>query len=255
MFEQTLGWENHRTNRSWAVMIGLTWQVALVSLAVVCPLIWPDSLPKGSWLPDWRKPLTPYHGSVELVAVPAHNTPRGNGPARPFDPTSLYAPRKVPDKVAMVMEAPGGGSMDIGYSGPFIRGMELLGTQAPTLVDRLIRSLPVIDTPAPVVPETKVAPREPLRVGGKVQAAKILKQVLPLYPPLARQARVSGVVRLLGIIAKDGSIERLELVSGHALLARAAFDAVRQWVYRPTLLNGEPVEVIAPIDVIFTLNQ
>ena len=72
---------------------------------------------------------------------------------------------------------------------------------------------------------------------------------------LGRQARVSGTVRLQGIIGKDGSIQQLQVLSGPPLLINAALDAVRQWLYRPTLLNGEPVEVIAPIDVIFRLSQ
>ena len=86
-------------------------------------------------------------------------------------------------------------------------------------------------------------------------AAKLIHRVVPVYPPLARQARVSGVVRLLGVVAKDGTIQKLELVSGHPLLSGAAMEAVRQWIYKPTLLNGQPVEVQAPIDVIFTLSQ
>jgi periplasmic protein TonB len=154
----------------------------------------------------------------------------------------------------MVMEEPGSGGA---YAGPFIAGLESFSSAGPTLVDHLIRTLPAVKTPppTPTVPVAKAEPREPLRVGGQIQAAKILRKVIPVYPLLARQARVSGVVHLVGVIAKDGTIERLELVSGHPLLARAAMDAVRQWVYRPTLLNGEPVEVIAPIDVIFTLNR
>jgi protein TonB len=93
----------------------------------------------------------------------------------------------------------------------------------------------------------------PIRVGGDVQMAKLLRKVIPVYPPLARSARIAGVVHLLGTIAKDGSIQNLQLVSGHPLLARAAIEAVQQWVYKPTSLNGNPVEVIAPIEVDFTL--
>ncbi|MBZ5609349.1 MAG: energy transducer TonB [Acidobacteriia bacterium] len=85
--------------------------------------------------------------------------------------------------------------------------------------------------------------------------AKLVKRVIPEYPPLARSARVSGTVHLVGIIAKDGAIRNLELVSGHPLLTRAALEAVAQWIFKPTLLNGEPVEVIAPIDVNFSLGQ
>jgi protein TonB len=68
-------------------------------------------------------------------------------------------------------------------------------------------------------------------------------------------ARISGSVRFTAIIARDGTIQNLTLVSGHPLLVQAATEAGRQWRYRPTLLNGDPVEVIAPIEVIFTLNQ
>ena len=76
----------------------------------------------------------------------------------------------------------------------------------------------------------------------------------PVYPPLARAARISGAVELTGVIATDGRIRELRVVSGHPLLAKAALEAVRQWVYEPTVLNGEPVEVIAPITVHFQLN-
>jgi periplasmic protein TonB len=75
------------------------------------------------------------------------------------------------------------------------------------------------------------------------------------YPPLAKQARIQGVVRLNAIIGRDGSIQNLQVVSGHPLLAPAAIDAVKRWVYQPTLLNGEPVEVVTVIDVNFTLSQ
>ena len=86
-------------------------------------------------------------------------------------------------------------------------------------------------------------------------AAKIVRKVIPAYPPLARQARVSGTVQLLGVIGKDGTVQQLQVISGHPLLVSAAVEAVKQWLYRPTLLNGEPVEVVAPIDVNFTLAQ
>jgi protein TonB len=95
----------------------------------------------------------------------------------------------------------------------------------------------------------------PLRVGGNVQAARIINRIQPVYPPLARQTRISGTVRLHAVISKDGTIKELEVMSGHPLLQQAALDAVRQWRYQPTLLNGEPVEVDTTIDVIFSLNQ
>jgi protein TonB len=92
-------------------------------------------------------------------------------------------------------------------------------------------------------------------VGGNVQAANLINQVRPVYPPLAKQARISGVVELSAIIGKDGRVQDLKVVRGHPLLVQAALDAVKNWVYRPTLLNGEPVEVSTTIDVNFTLSQ
>jgi protein TonB len=88
-----------------------------------------------------------------------------------------------------------------------------------------------------------------------VMMASIIRQVKPSYPPRARQARISGVVRFSATISKTGTIENLTLLSGHPLLVQAAQDAVRQWVYKPTLLNGEAVEVLTTIDVNFTLSQ
>ena len=78
---------------------------------------------------------------------------------------------------------------------------------------------------------------------------------MPVYPPLARQARISGTVRLEAVIAFNGAVQSLRVASGHPLLAQAALDAVRQWVYQPTLLNGEPVEVLTQIDVNFKLAE
>jgi protein TonB len=88
-----------------------------------------------------------------------------------------------------------------------------------------------------------------------VQQANLIRQVRPQYPPLAKAARVQGTVKFEAVIAKDGSIQNLKVVSGPPLLVNAALEAVKQWQYKPTLLNGEPVEVITTIDVNFTLSQ
>lgn len=80
-------------------------------------------------------------------------------------------------------------------------------------------------------------------------------KVQPEYPEAAKMSHVSGTVRLHVIIATDGSVDSLEVVLGDALLASAAIDAVKQWLYKPTLLNGEPIEVDTTIDVIFSLNR
>ena len=88
-----------------------------------------------------------------------------------------------------------------------------------------------------------------------VQHALLVRRVQPSYPILARQAGVEGTVRLHAVIGRDGTIRELEVLSGHPLLVSAARDAVREWRYQPTLLNGEPVEVETYITVVFQLRR
>jgi TonB family protein len=106
---------------------------------------------------------------------------------------------------------------------------------------------------APQEADTAAAQR--IRVGREVQKAKLVQHTEPVYPPLALQARISGVVRLNAVIAKDGTVKKLTIESGHPLLAPAAMQAVKQWVYEPTLLNGQPAEVATQIEVNFSLAQ
>jgi protein TonB len=86
-----------------------------------------------------------------------------------------------------------------------------------------------------------------------VAAGMLLQKTIPVYPPIAKAARVSGTVVLQAVISKSGTIENLKVISGPAMLQGAAQDAVRSWRYRPYLLNGEPVEVETTVNVVFTL--
>src|ERR1700686_2505539 len=99
-----------------------------------------------------------------------------------------------------------------------------------------------------------VAPGK-IRVGGNAAEANLIQKVTPLYPPEAKAARIQGVVRFNATIGKDGSVIDLQLISGHPLFVQPSRDAVMQWVYKPTLLNGNPVEVVTQIDVNFMLSQ
>jgi TonB family protein len=94
-----------------------------------------------------------------------------------------------------------------------------------------------------------------IRVGGNVEAANIVQKVTPIYPAEAKANRVQGSVRFTVVIGKDGRVQSVTLVYGDPVLAQAAKDAVQQWVYKPTLLNGDPVEVMTQVDVNFTLSQ
>ena len=95
----------------------------------------------------------------------------------------------------------------------------------------------------------------PMMQGATVQAAKLINKVQPVYPDVAREERLGGTVRLHAIIATDGSVRILRVVSGRCSLSRAAVDAVRKWRYAPTLINGEPVEADTTIDAIFEIRK
>ena len=110
-------------------------------------------------------------------------------------------------------------------------------------------------TSAPPPPPPPAPGTERIRVGGNVQASKLIQKTTPVYPPLAKQARVQGTVRFSVVIGKDGHVVNVQLVSGHPLLVPAAVEAVKTWVYDTTLLNGLPVEVITQVDVNFTLSN
>jgi TonB family protein len=120
-----------------------------------------------------------------------------------------------------------------------------------TLADEMSRQTAAPGAPA-AAPSGAISR---IKVGGNVQALRIVTKVAPVYPQLAKSARVEGVVHLAAIIGQDGTMQELHSLGGPALLIQAAMDAVKQWVYAPTLLNGEPVAVETTIDVNFTLNQ
>jgi protein TonB len=102
-------------------------------------------------------------------------------------------------------------------------------------------------------PKVKAAAVKKLVISSGVMAGNLILKTQPVYPPIAKAARVSGTVVLQATISKTGAIENLHVVSGPAMLQQSAQDAVRQWRYRPYLLNGEPVEVETTVNVIFTL--
>lgn len=105
--------------------------------------------------------------------------------------------------------------------------------------------------PPPPPPPGSGNPPQRIMIGEQVQQSKLIAQPAPVYPPLAQQARIQGTVRLKVVIAKDGSVSNIEVISGHPLLVPPALDAVRGWRYQTTLLNGNPVEVATTVSVNF----
>jgi protein TonB len=143
------------------------------------------------------------------------------------------------------------------YEGRFFKGDTFRRLFAFVYVDGGFRFLIVPDFDQIAKSAAKRREGEPAKritIGGNVQAARLVKRVPPTYPTVAREEHLAGTVKMHAIIGKDGSVQSLRVFSGKCSLARASVDAVRQWRYQPTLLNGMPVEVDTQIDVIFSLS-
>src|SRR6202008_4084985 len=235
MFEDMVVSSPHptKTNKPWTVVVSMIAQTIFLAILILIPLIYTEALPKtmmATMLTAPPPPPPPPPPPVQTQVV--HVKPQ----VHLMDAGKLVQPKAIPHDIKIIKEdAPDvnagmAGGVPGGVIGGVIGGMG----GAP---------------PPPKPTATRI------RQGGAVQAAKLVNKVQPVYPPLARQTRISGTVRLHALISKTGQVEQLEVISGHPLLVRAAMDAVQQWRYQPTLLNGEPVEVDTTIDVIFSLNQ
>jgi len=245
MFEQSLLLNDSMARKSGAFAASLSAQILFAGVLILMPLAYQEVMPLVKLsIPLVRPVVLPPPVPPELQPrAQSSSLMRTSGPSRPF-----IAPRKPPagpvrqfvdtfDNAPPVLMAENGPShLQLGSGG--IARTDV----APPPTER---------TGPTTAPKPDVAP---VRLTSTILSAQLIKKVVPLYPVLAVRTRVSGTVHLEGILAKDGTIRNLQVLSGHPLLVPAALDAVRQWVYRPTLLNGVPVEVIAPIDVVFTLN-
>jgi len=253
MFEQTFVESVGKTNKTWTVMVSFVGQVVLLIIAVIIPMIYFDALPQTqltSFLvappPPPPPPPPPAAAPVKVVKIIP----------RQFDAGRLMAPKSIPKEIAQIKEEelppPSAGGGVVGGVAGGVGGGAMGG-----VLGGILGAVPNAAPPPPPPPVKKEEPKGPqrIRVGGNVQQAKLVRQPRPVYPPLAKQARIQGVVKLNAIISRDGTIQNLTVLSGHPLLVPAAMEAVKQWVYAPTLLNGEPVEVVTQIDVNFTLSQ
>src|SRR3984893_14121668 len=243
MFEDSLLESGGRlkTNRGLTTTISVIFQVGLIGILVLLPLIFTDALPKQQLMtflvaPPPPPPPPPPPAAVVKV-VKQIQTDIVNG--------ALRTPTKIPQKVQMIKEEEAPPSIaSAGVVGGVPGGIP--GGQMGGVIGGIISSTPV------AVP--KVATPQRVRVSQGVTQGLLVRKIQPNYPPLARQARIQGSVLLQAEISKDGTIENLHLISGHPMLAPAAIEAVKQWKYKPYILNGEPVEVETQITVNFTLS-
>lgn len=256
MFETAVLSYGAPTKRVWATLAGFTGQLILIGVALLAPLMWPQMIPRVAWVmtiasPGPPPPPPPPPG--EHTATAASRRPRTQ-----MDGRQLLLPRVIPIRPLQIDDPP----LEAGGSGPGVvggvEGGEMGGVPGGILRDIMQAGRPVpIRPPDPIKDRASVvtAPVDkPMRIS-QLQPATPIRKVDPIYPPLARQARISGTVELVGVLGIDGRIHELRVVRGHALLIDAAMVAVKQWIFAPTILNGQPVEVQAPIQVTFILNH
>ncbi len=245
MFEELLesSAKRKKTNQGWAVMLSAVIQIFILLILILIPLIYTEALPRAAFAtllvaPPPPPPPPPPVAAQIVKVIPVK---------RLMNAGVLRAPTAIPKNITLIKEEELPPEVsNVGTMGGVPGGVP--GGQAGGVLGGILGG--VVGGPPP----PKEAPKR-IRVGGNVQMARLIARPQPSYPPLARQARIQGTVRLQAIIAKDGSIAQLEVVSGHPLLVQSALDAVRQWRYQPTLLNGDPVEVSTTIDVVFTLSS
>ncbi|HSY90852.1 MAG TPA: energy transducer TonB [Candidatus Binatus sp.] len=241
MFEDSLIESGGRlkTKRGWTSAVSFLIQIGIIGVLVLIPLIFTEALPKGTTLfmlvaPPPPPPPPPAAAMVQHVRVIQTDIVNGE----------LRTPTKIPQKVKMIQEDEAPPAMaTTGVVGGVPGGVP--GGSMGGVIGSVLSSVSV--APPKMATPTRV------RVSSGVSNGLLIRKVNPVYPPLARQARISGTVLLQAQISKDGSIENLQLISGHPMLAPAAIEAVKQWKYKPYLLNGEPVEVDTQVQVNFTL--
>lgn len=228
----------YKGRRSWTTLTSFGLQAVVIGLLLMIPLLTTVGLPASRSVstpvgffrrdpgPPPQTPSNPHHSFVSVVPytgrimapsrIPA-TIAKTDGPATPYEgPTGIYVGRS-------------------GDTGPEI-ALPIIGT----------RIVPTVAAPPTIKREFKTS---------RMLEGSLIRRVQPVYPPLARSARIQGSVVLAAVISKDGTMENLKLISGHPMLVPAAIQAVSQWQYRPYVLNGEAIEVETQITVNFILGN
>jgi len=253
MFEQSTLTSGPPGKRVWNTVLGMTSQTLLVGCAVLAPMIWPQVMKPEQALTTWLPPVPLGHkpkpdSAKQRPAVRATHRLSQVWNGMPI------APKTIPPAAVRFDDPPmdptardavvGGTGSGIGVPGSILPDIVTSATRVP--------EPPVVRTTPHTAPETEVIKR--VAMGGLVHPARLIHKVEPQYPGTARAIRVSGEVALEIVIGVDGRVREVTYKSGSPLLARAAIDAVRQWIYEPTTLNGVPVEIVGLITVKFILN-
>jgi protein TonB len=238
----SLGWtpESHVQRRGATLTVSIVVHVILIAVCIVVPLLMDDMVPEpadavraffvepAAVLPPPPPPPPP---------APGPKAPAVKPPA-PVQDAKFVAPIDIPQ----ALPEPEASFDAFGIEGGVAGGVE--GGVPGGVVGGVVGGLPT----APAAP-----PR--VRVGGMINAPKLTNKVAPVYPELARSARVGGVVILEAVVGTNGHVQSVRVLRGHPLLDGAAMEAVRAWRYQPLLLNGVPTEFELTVTLMFNISS
>jgi protein TonB len=219
------------SRRSWTTLVSFTLQAFAVACLLALPFLSTQGLPELSLVTHLMVPMS-------QAAMPARSAPQTGRPGAATSVHLLVAPDHISTSIPRPEDGdpipPGipSGSANVFSSDNPIGTIGSIGTSLPMLTPISVAHPPIVS---------------------RMMEGNLIHRVQPIYPPIAIQARIEGSVILAAVISRDGSIENLKVVSGHPMLASAAINAVRQWHYRPYVLNGEPIEVETQVTVNFVL--
>lgn len=233
----------YRGRRSWTTLTSFGLQAVVIGLLLLIPLLTTIGIPINPGV------TTP----VSWAAPPPPPAPRAaQSPTHPIQSNLsdnvVIAPPSIPPTVQMLNETEAPPQVSFNNVSGVMGSTGAVG--AP---DGVLKSLEAMRSVAP--PPPPPAPVKRAFRPSSLLEGSLIRRVQPVYPPLARSARVQGSVVLAAVISKTGTIENLTLISGHPMLVPAALQAVSQWRYRPYVLNGEAIEVDTQITVNFILGQ
>ena len=222
--------------RGWSAIASFTFQALALSLLLAIPMFWVQGPPTLHWFQPITAPMA-QTSAPPLESVRQHRT--ANTVSNILH-GQLIQPHTIPLHTAVIDDS------TLGPPAPDLGNIQIGRGNSDAIANGLGNAIPMVSPKPPL-------PAHPLRISHWAEG-NLIYRVQPAYPPLARQARIQGPVQLRAIISKAGTIEHLTVESGHPMLSGAAIDAVRQWRYRPYLLNDEPVEIETEITVNFVLS-
>lgn len=231
-----------RKRRGATTMFSFSIQMVILAILALLPLMFTEALPKGQLLTFLVAPAPPPPPPPPPAAAPIKMVRETDV----LKTGALRTPTAIPKKIEMLKEEEAPPPISGGVVGGVPGGIP--GGQTGGVIGS------IITTPHTVALPKFEAPKR-VRISQGVTQGLLVHRVEPRYPKIALTARVTGVVQLHAIIGRDGAIKELEAVSGHPMLIPAAIEAVKEWRYRPYLLNGEAVEVETNVTVTFQLSQ